>query len=240
MTGNPTRDPLRDPQGSRSSTRSAQLTWNRAGRRHDWDAVIVGGGPAGAAAAARLAREGSGPSRSTGPPFRLPRDKVCGDFAGPAALAGLADAGAAETEGFRATSKILDGALHVGLPFTAGSSPGCNSTPGSRMQPGEQERPSLPGGRRPPSSRRRPPPVGRPLEAARSTHLDDTQGGDRRERGLRHIGPHPVTVAAATSSGRAVDIYSSADTRRSWRADPFYLSQMLFRLKVVAPQQFQT
>lgn len=76
MTGNPTRDPLRDPQGGRSSTRSAQLMRNWAGRRHDWDAVIVGGGPAGAAAAARLAARGFRiilVDRSTFPPFRATR-----------------------------------------------------------------------------------------------------------------------------------------------------------------------
>jgi hypothetical protein len=59
---------------------------------------------------------------------------------------------------------------------------------------------------------------------------------------LRHIGPHPVAVAAVTSSGRAVDVYRSADTRRSWRADPFLLfttAGMLFGLKVVAPQHFR-
>jgi geranylgeranyl reductase family protein len=78
---------------------------------HDADAVVVGGGPAGAAAAARLAARG----------FRtvlidraiFPRDKVCGDFVGPTALAELADLGVAQTEAFRATSKLADLALHV-------------------------------------------------------------------------------------------------------------------------------
>ena len=79
--------------------------------RHDADAVIVGGGPAGAAAAARLAAGGFTTilvDRST-----FPRDKVCGDFVGPVALTELADLGVAGTEAFRATSKILEGALHV-------------------------------------------------------------------------------------------------------------------------------
>jgi geranylgeranyl reductase family protein len=78
---------------------------------HDCDAVVVGGGPAGAAAAARLAARG----------FRIvlidrasfPRDKVCGDFVGPTALAELADLGVAQTPAFRATSKMADLALHV-------------------------------------------------------------------------------------------------------------------------------
>src|SRR5271169_1050731 len=77
----------------------------------DCDVVVVGGGPAGAAAAARLATLG----------FRIvlidrasfPRDKVCGDFVGPTALAELADLGVAQTEAFRATSKLADLALHV-------------------------------------------------------------------------------------------------------------------------------
>jgi menaquinone-9 beta-reductase len=78
---------------------------------HDADAVVVGGGPAGAAAAARLAARGFRTvliDRAT-----FPRDKVCGDFVGPTALAELADLGVAQTEAFRATSKLADLALHV-------------------------------------------------------------------------------------------------------------------------------
>jgi geranylgeranyl reductase family protein len=78
---------------------------------HDADAVVVGGGPAGAAAAARLAARGFRTvlvDRAT-----FPRDKVCGDFVGPTALAELADLGVAQTEAFRATSKMADLALHV-------------------------------------------------------------------------------------------------------------------------------
>jgi menaquinone-9 beta-reductase len=99
------------PPDGRCSPQSAYLMRNRAAWGHDSDAVIVGGGPAGAAAAARLAARG----------FRIilvdratfPRDKVCGDFVGPAALAELTDLGVAETGGFRASNKIRDGALHV-------------------------------------------------------------------------------------------------------------------------------
>jgi geranylgeranyl reductase family protein len=111
MTGDLMPDPLRDPPGGRSGPRSAPLTRNRTGQRHDADAVIVGGGPAGAAAAARLAARGFTTilvDRAT-----FSRDKVCGDFVGPAALAELADLGIAENEAFRATNKIRDGALHV-------------------------------------------------------------------------------------------------------------------------------
>jgi geranylgeranyl reductase family protein len=77
----------------------------------DCDVVVVGGGPAGAAAAARLAAAGFTTivvDRAT-----FPRDKVCGDFVGPAALAELADLGVTGTEGFGATNTIGECALHV-------------------------------------------------------------------------------------------------------------------------------
>ena len=78
---------------------------------HDADAVVVGGGPAGAAAAARLAARGFRTVLIDRASF--PRDKVCGDFVGPTALAELADLGVAQTPAFRATSKMADLALHV-------------------------------------------------------------------------------------------------------------------------------
>jgi menaquinone-9 beta-reductase len=77
----------------------------------DSDAVIVGGGPAGAAAAARLAKQGFKiilVDRAT-----FPRDKVCGDFVGPAALVELVDLGVVGMQGYRATNKIRDAALHL-------------------------------------------------------------------------------------------------------------------------------
>src|SRR3984885_13192334 len=78
---------------------------------HDADAIVVGGGPAGAAAAARLGARGFRTVGIDGGSF--PRDKVCGDFVGPTALAELADLGVAQAEAFRATSKMADLALHV-------------------------------------------------------------------------------------------------------------------------------
>jgi len=78
---------------------------------HDCDAVIVGGGPAGAAAAARLAARGFTTILVDRAAF--PRDKVCGDFVGPAALAELADLGVTSTEAFGATNTIRDCALYV-------------------------------------------------------------------------------------------------------------------------------
>jgi menaquinone-9 beta-reductase len=77
----------------------------------DCDVVVVGGGPAGAAAAARLAARGFQAVLVDRASF--PRDKVCGDFVGPMALAELADLGVAQTEEFGATSAMAHLALHV-------------------------------------------------------------------------------------------------------------------------------
>lgn len=89
----------------------AASTGFRRASTHDCDAVVVGGGPAGAAAATRLAAQGLTTvvvDRAT-----FPRDKACGDFVGPAALAELADLGVTGTRAFAATNKIGDCALHV-------------------------------------------------------------------------------------------------------------------------------
>jgi geranylgeranyl reductase family protein len=75
------------------------------------DVVVVGGGPAGAAAAARLAARGFLTVLIDRAGF--PRDKVCGDFVGPMALAELADLGVAQTEAFAATAAMAQLALHI-------------------------------------------------------------------------------------------------------------------------------
>jgi geranylgeranyl reductase family protein len=77
----------------------------------DCDVVVVGGGPAGAAAAAHLAAQGF--ATIVVDRANFPRDKACGDFVGPAALTELADLGVTDTEGFGATNIIRAFALHV-------------------------------------------------------------------------------------------------------------------------------
>ncbi len=78
---------------------------------HDCDVLVVGGGPAGSAAAARLAASGFRTVLVDRASF--PRDKVCGDFVGPTALAELADLGVAQAAAFRATNTMAEIALHV-------------------------------------------------------------------------------------------------------------------------------
>jgi menaquinone-9 beta-reductase len=61
----------------------------------------------------------------------FPRDKVCGDFVGPTALAELADLGVAQTDAFRATSKMAKLALHVdGEPLPVMGIPQVDGLPG--------------------------------------------------------------------------------------------------------------
>lgn len=91
---------------------------NRAASPCDADIAIVGAGPAGASAASHFARAG----------FRVvlidqkrfPRDKVCGDFVGPAALAELDGLGLSLRPMFRDANKICHGALYLNGEKIAG------------------------------------------------------------------------------------------------------------------------
>ena len=75
------------------------------------DVIVAGGGPAGASAAARLASAGLRVlvlDRQ-----RFPRDKVCGDFVGPAALIELNALGVPHIDGYAATNIIRQAAVHL-------------------------------------------------------------------------------------------------------------------------------
>lgn len=73
--------------------------------------IVVGGGPGGAAAAFHLARAGVDVLILEREVF--PRDKVCGDFLGPAALVDLADMGLPQRADYLRTNVIRRAALHL-------------------------------------------------------------------------------------------------------------------------------
>jgi menaquinone-9 beta-reductase len=77
----------------------------------DFDVVVVGAGPAGAAAACHLAR--SGASVVLLDRAKFPRDKVCGDFVGPAALVELGLLGVSGMDGYSRTNIGRRAALHL-------------------------------------------------------------------------------------------------------------------------------
>ena len=75
------------------------------------DVVVVGGGPAGAAAAAYLAAVGLDVTVVDRQEF--PRDKVCGDFVGPTALVELERLGVSDEPRFAAANKVRRAALFL-------------------------------------------------------------------------------------------------------------------------------
>ncbi|RSZ55618.1 geranylgeranyl reductase family protein [Massilia atriviolacea] len=77
----------------------------------DGDVIVAGAGPAGAAAAAHLADAGFAVLLIDHQQF--PRDKVCGDFVGPAALLELHRLGMAALPGYRQTNIIHEAALYL-------------------------------------------------------------------------------------------------------------------------------
>lgn len=78
---------------------------------NDADVLIVGAGPAGASAAAHLARAGLHVALIDQHAF--PRDKVCGDFVGPVALVELQRLGVVENPAYRQTNVIHSAAVHL-------------------------------------------------------------------------------------------------------------------------------
>jgi menaquinone-9 beta-reductase len=83
----------------------------RLERPADADVVVVGGGPAGAAVACHLAS--GGVDVMVLDRQRFPRDKVCGDFVGPAALQEAEDLGLNEVPGYAATNRIRRASVFV-------------------------------------------------------------------------------------------------------------------------------
>jgi geranylgeranyl reductase family protein len=79
--------------------------------RCDSDVIIVGAGPAGAAAACHLGHHGLSVIMLDRQTF--PRDKVCGDFLSPTALLELETLGATAAAGFTATNVIDRAALYL-------------------------------------------------------------------------------------------------------------------------------
>jgi len=78
---------------------------------HDADVLVVGAGPAGASAAAHLARAGL--SVALIDQHTFPRDKVCGDFVGPVALVELQRLGVNENPAYRRSNLIYSAAVHL-------------------------------------------------------------------------------------------------------------------------------
>jgi len=77
----------------------------------DWDAVVVGAGPAGSAAAAALASRGARVLLVE--KDRFPRDKVCGEFLAEEALASLDRIGAREALEAALPERIHEGSIHL-------------------------------------------------------------------------------------------------------------------------------
>jgi geranylgeranyl reductase family protein len=80
-------------------------------RAFDADAIVVGGGPAGAAAATCIARAGH--DVLVVDRHRFPRDKICGDFVGPVALRELHWLGVADVTAIGSGNAVDRAALSV-------------------------------------------------------------------------------------------------------------------------------
>lgn len=83
----------------------------RVASQLDSDVIVVGAGPAGAAAAVHLARAGIKVILFDWQTF--PRDKVCGDFVSPVALLELKKLGITSFSEYRSTNIIREAALYL-------------------------------------------------------------------------------------------------------------------------------
>jgi menaquinone-9 beta-reductase len=83
----------------------------RLGPGWDADVAVVGGGPAGAAAAVHLARRGFEVVLLD--QQRFPRDKVCGDFVGPVAIAELQQLGVSEYPDYGRSNVVRRAGVHL-------------------------------------------------------------------------------------------------------------------------------
>ena len=93
------------------------------------DVIVAGAGPAGTSAAARLADRGYDVVLIDRQEF--PRDKVCGDFVGPAGLAELIDLGIETLPAYRASNLIRGAVLYLdGVPLIEQSLPQVEGLPG--------------------------------------------------------------------------------------------------------------
>jgi menaquinone-9 beta-reductase len=79
--------------------------------RFDCEVLVAGAGPAGASTAAHLAAAGIHTVLLDAQHF--PRDKVCGDFVGPAAIRELHKLGITSQAGDRGTNVIREASLHL-------------------------------------------------------------------------------------------------------------------------------
>jgi len=97
-------------------------TTNVESPKYDCDVIVVGAGPAGAAAAYYMAKDGLKVIVLEQAIF--PRDKVCGDFVSPGSLGELTKMGIATLEAFQETHTVDYATIYLsGKPLVAGTFP---------------------------------------------------------------------------------------------------------------------
>jgi len=119
----------------RNRSESPSIVTSSENGRRSFDAIVVGAGPAGASAAFHLARAGVSVAMIDRAAF--PRDKSCGDFLSPVALAELAAVGLTEHSPLRRGHPIYSAAVFLhGAPLVSGRVPHvANHPPFARVVP---------------------------------------------------------------------------------------------------------